>query len=76
MNTVQEYIDVNFPDPKTGHQRPAVWRDRAGMMHRAVGSYVHREVPRLLETLCGRKGVPATAPGVQHSSSPCTGKNF
>ena len=74
MNTVQEYIDVNFPDPKTGHKRPAVWRDRAGVMHRAVGSYVHRDVPRLLWTLCGQKDVPANAAWLQNSEDRVTCK--
>lgn len=72
MNTLQERVDVTFSDPKTGHKRPAVWRDRMGVMHRAVGSYVHSDVPRLLWTICGKKDVPANAAWLQNSEDRVT----
>ena len=57
-------VDTRFLNPVTGDKCPAVWRDKAGVMHRAVGSYVHRRI-RLMWTGCGKKDIPADGAWLQ-----------
>lgn len=54
-------FEIYFPEPKTGIKRPAVWRDRAGVLHRAIGAQM---IPRnhdtfIMWTACQKKDVPA-----------------
>ena len=58
-------IETRFVDPKTYDMRPAVWRDKAGIMHRAVGAYVQRGI-RLLWTACEKKDIPANGAWLQN----------
>ena len=58
-------FDIEFPDPKNGALRPAVWRDTVSIVHRAVGSEVHRGV-RLMWTACQKKDIPANAAWLQN----------
>ncbi len=58
-------VETRFSDPKTGDRRLAVWRDKAGVMHRAVGAYVHRDI-RLLWTACEKKDIPANGAWLQN----------
>ncbi len=64
-------IETKFSHPKTGRydfgMHPAVWCDKAGVLHRAVGAEIHRDIPRLLWTACGKKDVPANAAWLQRA---------
>ena len=60
-------IDTRFPDPTTGDKRLAVWRDRTGVMHRAVGAQISAfEFLRLMWTACGERDVPANGAWLQN----------
>lgn len=67
----EDGLQVYFRDPKTGDPRPAVWRDKQGIMHRAIGDEVHRGV-RLLWTACQQKDVPANAAWLQNPGDQIT----
>lgn len=56
--------------PSWGRQ-PAVWRDRNGALHRAVGADVHDGI-RLLWTACGRMDIPANAAWLQRDEDEIT----
>lgn len=58
-------LETRFADPKTGDRRFAVWRDKAGVMHQAVGAYVQRDI-RLMWTACGKKDIPASCAWLQN----------
>jgi hypothetical protein len=58
-------IETRFADPKTHDLRPAVWRDKAGIMHQAVGAYVQRGI-RLMWTACEKKDIPANSAWLQN----------
>lgn len=62
-------VDTKFPDPKTGDMRPAVWRDKHGVLHSAVGSWFNFPFNPFLVlwTACGRKDVPANGAWLQIS---------
>ena len=64
-------FDIYFPDPKTGRDRPAVWRDKNDTMHRAVGSEVHRGI-RLMWTACQKKDIPANKAWLQNQGDAVT----
>lgn len=53
-------LQTTFEHPKTRDRHVAVWRDKSGTLHRAVGNEVHRGI-RLLWTACGKRDVPANA---------------
>ena len=60
-----------FPDSVTGVKYPAVWRDKKGVLHRAVGAWVHREI-RLMWTACGKKDIPANCAWLQTAGDEVT----
>ncbi len=51
-------IQTLFPDPIDGSPREAVWRDKGGILHRAIGAEVHPGT-RLMWTACGKYDIPA-----------------
>jgi len=55
----------------TGHLEPAVWTDRAGVTHKAVGADVHPGI-RLLWTACERQDIPADAAWIQRDEDKVT----
>ena len=57
-------LQTVFENPQTRDMQPAVWRDKAGMLHRAVGANVVRGI-RLLWTACEKKDIPANAAWLQ-----------
>ena len=57
-------VDVRFPDPVTGDKRVAVWRDKSGVLHRAVGAEVHQDI-RLMWTACEKMDIPANGAWLQ-----------
>lgn len=63
--------DTRFKDPTTGNKCPAVWKDAAGIVHRAVGSYILPYI-RLLWTACGKKDIPADSAWLQNSGDDIT----
>ena len=52
-------VQTRFSDG-TGNKRPAVWKDRKGTVHVAVGAEIHRGI-RLMWTACGKKDIPANS---------------
>ncbi len=59
-------IETRFPD-EFHNLRPAVWRDRKGVMHRAVGAQISAfEFLRLMWTACGKKDIPANSAWLQN----------
>ena len=63
--------DTAFPHPVTGILYPAVWRDKAGVLHRAVGAWMHCEI-RLMWTACGKKDIPANRAWLQTAGDEVT----
>lgn len=55
-------IQTKFQMPGSVYEKmqPAIWEDKTGLVHRAVGSEVHRDI-LLLWTACGAKDIPANA---------------
>lgn len=53
-------LETMFPDPKTGAKRAAIWRDKAGLTHRAVGAQqiASNRNTFIMWTACGKKDVP------------------
>lgn len=52
-------LETLFENPNTGDMQQAVWRPiDGGVTHRAVGSYVHRDI-RLMWTACEKHDIPA-----------------
>lgn len=59
-------IETMFPD-KFHNLRPAVWRDRTDILHRAVGAKISSfEFLRLMWTACGKKDIPANGAWLQN----------
>lgn len=58
-------LQTKFPEPISRSRRIAVWRDRQGMLHRAVGSEVLPRI-RLLWTACGKRDIPGNAAWLQN----------
>ncbi len=62
-------IQTRFPNVKTwppdGGLYLAVWRDKTGIMHRAVGACMHRDL-RLMWTACEKMDIPANAAWLQN----------
>ena len=66
-------IETRFPDPKTHDMRPAVWQDKAGVMHSAVGAKISSwEFLRLMWTLCQKKDIPANGAWLQNPGDTVT----
>lgn len=70
--------DLMFADPATGQMRFAAWQDKAGVIHRAAGAFVHPGI-RLLWTLCEKHDIPANGawlmePGDEITCPECIAK--
>lgn len=63
-----------FSDPKTGEKCPAVWTDKEGVTHRAVGEQMipHDRDTFIMWTACGKKDVPANGSWMQRPKDKVT----
>lgn len=57
-------LETTFEHPTENVKLPAVWQDKAGVVHRAVGAEVHRGI-RLMWTACEKMDIPANAAWLQ-----------
>ena len=71
MNDVQTRFENLTTWPPNGETYPAVWRDKAGVMHSAVGAEVHRGI-RLMWTAWQKKDIPGGGAWLQTSEDRVT----
>lgn len=63
-------VQILFEEPVSRVMRPAIWRDKKGCVHRAIGDEVLPGIRRLW-TACGQKDVPAGAAWLQDMDVTC-----
>ncbi len=65
-------LETKFMGFDDSVKRLAVWCDRHGVIHQAVGAVVHRDIPRLMWTACGKMDIPANAAWLQRREDDVT----
>ena len=63
-------IQTHFSTDKLGRPVGAVWTDKSGITHRAVGATIHPGI-RLMWTVCEQSDIPANGAWMERAGEDC-----